>query len=47
LWLSKEGKVMVSASIDLPAKFENLIKREEERHQRLSNKGEHEFQNSL
>jgi 23S rRNA-/tRNA-specific pseudouridylate synthase len=36
LWLSKESKVMVSANIELPAKFENLMKREEERYQRLS-----------
>jgi 23S rRNA-/tRNA-specific pseudouridylate synthase len=31
LWLSEANRVMVSASIELPEKFENLLAREEER----------------
>jgi 23S rRNA-/tRNA-specific pseudouridylate synthase len=31
LWLSEVDRVMVSASIELPEKFENLLAREEER----------------
>jgi 23S rRNA-/tRNA-specific pseudouridylate synthase len=31
IWLSKSNRVMVTASIDLPEKFESLLTREEER----------------
>jgi hypothetical protein len=31
IWLSEANRVMVSASIELPEKFENLLAREEER----------------
>jgi 23S rRNA-/tRNA-specific pseudouridylate synthase len=31
IWLSKANRVMVSASIELPEKFESLLTREEER----------------
>jgi hypothetical protein len=32
LWLSPEGKVKVSVSIDIPDKFENFMTREEDRY---------------
>lgn len=35
LWLSKEGKVMVSVSINIPDKFESFMAREDDRFNRL------------
>ena len=36
VWLSEAtGRVMVSATIDLPAKFERLLKHEEERYHKF------------
>jgi 23S rRNA-/tRNA-specific pseudouridylate synthase len=37
LWLSDDGKIMVTACIDLPEKFASFIRHEEERYQKLVN----------
>jgi 23S rRNA-/tRNA-specific pseudouridylate synthase len=36
IWLSADDRVMVTATIDLPKKFESLLKRTEERHDKLA-----------
>jgi hypothetical protein len=36
IWLSAEGKVMVTVSIEIPDKFESFMAREEDRYNRLS-----------
>jgi hypothetical protein len=36
LWVSAEGKIMVTAAIDIPDKFESFMTREEDRYNRLS-----------
>jgi 23S rRNA-/tRNA-specific pseudouridylate synthase len=39
IWLSEANRVMVSASIELPDKFENLLEREEERFYKFEGDG--------
>jgi hypothetical protein len=36
IWLSADDTVMVTATIDLPNQFENLLKRSEERHDKFA-----------
>jgi 23S rRNA-/tRNA-specific pseudouridylate synthase len=36
LWVSPEGKVMVTASIDIPAKFDSFMEHADERYRKLS-----------
>jgi 23S rRNA-/tRNA-specific pseudouridylate synthase len=40
LWLSEANRVMVTASIELPDKFENLLEREEERFHKFEGDGD-------
>jgi 23S rRNA pseudouridine1911/1915/1917 synthase len=36
LWLSEDGKVMVTAEIDIPSKFESFMAHEDERYEKLT-----------
>ena len=36
MWVSPDGKVMVTVSIDLPDKFKSIMERESERYEQLS-----------